>query len=254
MTAKSNFIAAIINQENQVAGVKKDLTMYPFPSKFGIYDISLSEDDVTFAVSDIPDPDGGGALLYYLTEDNDWAKLDNGNPGARKVCGTGIRSCLYISEDDNIYSMNTQAQGQLVYDGLPILELAYGGGMLWGVLPDKTGGMPQLHWSKYSAGSPINWNLFPGNYQPTSLAANEQGDAYGIESGLPYGYIAAKGQRFQFGAMPQPNGMEITFKNWSYVLTSNSSPQGNEVLKWVDEQGGVWQDAGFKATKVCAVY
>lgn len=44
--------------------------------------------------------------------------------------------------------------------------------------------------------------------------------------------------------------LQITFKNTYYLLSTSANAQGNEIMQWVDENGGTWENTGLRAIKI----
>ena len=245
----------IISMDYQVFGVHNDGTQTSLSDQNFTGSIGIAEDGTLWALSLLdPDPDGGGAKLYWSNADGHWNEINTSDPGGVMISGGAGSSCYYISGSDGLRSMDTNGQGKLI-DGTHLFyAMDYGGGNIWGVFPDKEGGAPGLHYA--AAGDQLQWNKF--NLQneenaPFPISVSSSGNCYGVIDGNPT-YFSKNGGQGTAGSGANGIGLEMSFKNWNYLLTTNANTDGNEVMAWVDTKGGVFQNTNTRAYKVLATY
>ena len=114
--------------------------------------------------------------------------------------------------------------------------------------------MPKLY---YSSAGVLSWNAFAGDPQPNSISVGYQGNCYAVdEQGDPVYYSTDGSSSGSAGGGAQGKGLQISFKNWNYLLTNNYSPTtfGNLVYVWEDTQGGEFKATAVTAMKVLATY
>ena len=175
--------------------------------------LGISTDGTVWAVSLEPDPDQGGAKIYWSDGDGVWNEISSPDPGAIRITGGGPGSCYYLDSKNILRSLNTNGESEVVYNGLPILSVDYGGGYLWAIIPEKPGGIPILQFTKADS---INWVPFDKNPSPKSISVNRQGDCYGIIEGTNM-YFSTDGKSTgPWGADADGITLRTTFKNWNF--------------------------------------
>jgi len=247
----------IISQDYQVIGVQSDGKQTPLSEKNFAGNFGISEDGTIWVLSLTADPDGGGAKLFWSNGDSKWNEINTSDPGGIIISGGAGDSCYFITAMDELWSMNPQGQGQKLYDGANIYSMDYGGNFLWAVLSDKPGEIPALHFA--SSDSPTSWTKFDmGNASsPFSISVGYEGNCYGVADGNPMYYSNDGHSSGSAGGGADGIALETSFKKWNYLLTANIDIQGtpgNEIMKWVDTQGGIFQTTNVYAYKVLATY
>lgn len=253
----NQFPAWGINTENQVFAVdtSNNLIMKSEPG-FAI-DLGISEDGTLWALSQIPDPDGGGAKIFWSNGDGSWNEINTSDPGGVQITGTSAGSCIYRTFDGILRTMDTAGNGSVLYDQFPVIDVNYGGGYLWAILDtntiiDNVLIKPHLHFSKFP--SPLNWKAFDGYPTPRSLSTAYSGNCYGLEDGSPVYFSTDGSGTGSAGAGVNGQCLQITFKSWTYVLTTDLSEEGNLVYKWRDTYGGKFEPTNIRANYFLASY
>lgn len=220
-------------------------------------DLGISTDGTIWAVSNKPDPDGGGGALFWCNGDGNWNPIESSAPGGIHISGDGgiglPSSGLYISSDFTLWNVFTDnSGGQLQIPG-PLFAFDTGAGYAWAVVPDQESGIPYLNFMNVGGGD-VQWTKFGPGLTPTGISVSYNGDCYGILDGNPT-FFSKDGVTYNSaGAGADGIGLQMSFKNTIYLVTTNVLDQGNQVMIWVDEQGGVFQDAGFQAAVVLSTY
>lgn len=258
----NRFPAWIIDAQSRVCSVTSSGQVTPRSDSNFAVDIGISEDGILWAVSNVPDPDGGGAKIYWGTGDGDWNEINTPEPGAVKITGAGGRGCLYLTQGGAIWSMNTESQGRLQNIAADVIDIAFGESYLWATFPPTPGAAPVLQYGTF-AQMPFEWKIYPGSPDPLHLTANASDHCYALKDFKPV-YFLLNGTSGQW-AEGAKRGLQITFKqstrpsperrmDLAYLLTVDANKDGNQVMKWQDGSPGTWVDAGFRANKVQATY
>ncbi len=246
----NQFPAWGINTENQVFAVDPENNIITKSDTGFAIDLGISEDGTLWALSQIPDPDGGGARIFWSNGDGNWTEINTSDPGGVQITGTTAGNCIYRTFDGVLRTMDTAGNSSVLYDQFPVTDVDYGGGYLWAILDSNTMEdniiiQPHLHLSKFT--SPLNWSSFKGNPSPSSLSAGYAGNCYGLIDGTPTYFLTDGSGSGSAGAGVDGQCLQMTFKNWSYVLTTNLNEEGNLVYKWVDTFGGKFEPTNIRA-------
>lgn len=241
-----------INVDNQVFAVDSNNKVYPMSDPGFAAIIGISENGILWAVSTTPEPDSG-SVLYSSIGDGKWVPVGTNIPGATLLTGTGENSAIYVTEDDALWSITLNAEAYVFDNVGDIQEIDYGGGFLWALFPTQPGGIPCLQ-SLNFAQVPGKWQPFKGVPQPMGISANYNGDCYGAVAYNPVYFSKDGATTASAGAGANGITLEMSFKNTYYLLSENADENGNDVMFWQDEKGGVFVDAGFKAIQVLATY
>ncbi|HOY06562.1 MAG TPA: hypothetical protein PLO67_14240 [Saprospiraceae bacterium] len=240
-----------INSENQVFAVDANNAVHVLSDANFAEVIAISESGIVWAISGVPDP-SSGSVLYFSTGDGKWTALTN-VPGAVILTGGNADGAVYATEDGQIWTVNTIGEGEQIANIQDLQELDYGGGNLWAVFPEKPGGPACLQFTSASQ-VPAVWKPFAGSPSVSGISANYSGDCYAASDYNPMYYSQDGQSSNSAGSGANGSTLALTFKNTFYLLSTSADENGNKVMIWVDEKGGVFQDAGFQAIQVLASY
>lgn len=252
MASGNNFIALLIGASNQIIGVLPGGDQQTISDTDFAYDIGISEDGTIWVISTQADPVNGGAMIYWSMGDGNWNKVQKPTQEALKIFGTTAGNCIYLGEDGNVVQLNTAGTSSTLITGSLILDMDYGGGYYWAVMPSEPGDVPSLFYAKVAPG--LEWLSFKGAPDPTSVTVDYEGNGYGVVdyTVMFYDNDGSTSNVYALGA----DGvvLQVSCKNWSYALSTKATEQGNEVLSWADENGGMWVGTNMFAIKVLATY
>lgn len=213
--------------------------------------LAVSVDGTVWAISREPDPDGGGARIYWSTGDGSWNEISTSDPGGVKIAGGEGSSCYYITEDGVVRTLDTNGTSNAFSDLHSVLAFDYGGGHYWAIYPNERGGIATLHYSTDG----VTWNDFAGKPEPIDISVGYQGNCYAVDDSFNPVYYSNDGSSTgSASAGADGKALQISFKNWSYLVSSAISDQENVIMRWVDTQGGMYQNSGFTGCKVFATY
>jgi hypothetical protein len=256
-TNGNKYPAWIISSKGQILSVAANGTVSPQSPENFAYDLGVSDDGTIWVVSSTPDPDGGGAKIFWGLGDGKWNEINTPNPGGVSITGTGPGACYYITLGGDLWELYTNGHATLRKFASHVVQIEYcSSGALWAVFPDKPGDEATLHFGPLGP-NPFTFHLFPGNVSPTSISGNSSGNCYGLVKGKPVQYTqAGTSQVFDQGAK---RGMATSFKQGSvqgqdlwYLTTANGNRDGNPVMIYKGARG--WVDAGFRAIYTLATY
>lgn len=213
--------------------------------------VAISEDGTVWALSITPDPDGGGAKLFWSNGDGQWTEIDTPDPGGIQVSGAKDDTCLYLTYDGELRLLDTNANNKVFYTNEYLVEFDYGGGMIWALFPDKPGGMATLHYSDYNT---LDWKEFEGQVYPFSLSVSYSGDCYGVNDFNPMYYSKDGKSSGSAGSGLDRETVQISFKNWTYALSTDINSEGNLICEWVDTKGGTFEGIGVRGSRIAASY
>ena len=202
-------------------------------------DFGISEDGTIWVLSTQPDPDGGGSKIYWGNGDSNWNEIATSDPGGIRICGFTGSSCLFLTGDYQLMSMDTDGTSKTIYDGStnPVIEFDYGDNTIWAVLSNKEGEIPTLH---YTDASTINWTSVGENlYSLYSLSVNVQGFCFGIMDYKPV-YYEKNGTTGSAGATGSKLALAISNKEASFILTNDGDASGNLVMEYTPDGGGTF--------------
>ena len=252
MAGGNNYVLWCLNTSSQVIAIDTNGNSITKSTPEFATQLGISENGTVWALSTEDDPDGGGAKIFWSEGDGNWNEIATSDPGGIKLCGYINDECLYQTSQGAIFRLNTDGAASHYYNvpGDIILSFDYGGGYFWASLI-QNGNAPKLSFA------PINkLSLRPVNYEsaPSSFSVNSHGDCVALLNGNPVIFPSGGGQPTHLGASINGMGMLISSKSWSYLLSLVADVHGNKILKWVDEQGGIWQDTGWHASRVLSTY
>lgn len=219
------------------------------------YDLGISEDGHIWALSTIPDPDGGGSKIYWSPGDGSWNEINTPDPGAVRISGFTGNSCIYLTTDQILRTLDITGASSVIYNSYPVHDADYGGGMIWALLADKPGEPITLH---YSAIGDINFSAFGSGQtpiDPSSISVNYQGNCYGVSpSYSPMYYNKDGSSSGSAGKGADGKTISISFKNWNYIVLTTGDVEGNDVYVWEDVAGGTYTKTSFQAVKILSSY
>jgi hypothetical protein len=216
--------------------------------------VAISEDGTVWALSLTPDPDGGGAKLFWSDGDGNWTEINTPDPGGVGISGYTGSSCIYTDWDGNLRSMDTNGTSSILFQGdsTPILEAAYGGSMIWALKSPKAGEIPVL---SYSSDKGSTWNTFAGNVYPYGLSVSYQGDCYAIDQNFNPMYYSKDGSSSgSAGSGLDGKALTIAFANWCFALSIDANQDGNLIYEWQDEAGGTFRATAARGMSIAASY
>jgi predicted heme/steroid binding protein len=247
----NNFPLWGVNNAYQVFAVDNSGAVKTMSKENFAFSVSVSADGTVWALSTTPDPDGGGAKIFWSNGDDQWNEINTPDPGALRIAGAEGDTCLYLTYDGEVRLLDTNSNNKVYYKNQSLIDFDYGEGMIWGIFPEKPGDIPTLHYSDYNN---LNWKEFAGNISPYSISVGYAGDCYGIQDLSPKYYSKDGQSTGSAGAGLDGKSLQISFKNWSYVLSTDANLDGNLVYEWVDTQGGVFQATAVRGISIAASY
>lgn len=251
MALGNNYLAWVIGADNQVQALDPSTNTLVTKSDNGFaFDLGVSADGTIWVISTIPDPNGG-AKIFWSPGDGTWNEMKKPTKQAAQICGTSGSNCMYVSETGDVVQMSTDGTSYNLLTGLAISDIDYGGGYYWAIMPLQPGGIPCLQFAKVTT-PPLTWKPFAGNPIPTSLSVNYSGDCYAVADYNPMYYSNDGNSSSVDGSGANGSTLQITFKNTYYLLSTNANAQGNEIMQWMDVNGGTWQNTGLRAIKIVA--
>ncbi|MBK7873901.1 MAG: hypothetical protein IPJ74_26230 [Saprospiraceae bacterium] len=249
MSIGNNYLLWAIGSDNQVQALDPSTNSFVTKSdnEFA-FDLGVSEDGTIWVISTIPDPNGG-AKIFWSPGDGTWNEVQKPTKQAAQICGTSYSNCMYVSETGDVVQMSTDGTSYNLLTALDITDIDYGGGYYWAIMPLKPGGIPCLQFAKVTT-PPLTWKAFAGNVIPNNISVNYSGDCYAVNNYNPMYYSKDGSTSNTDGTGANGITLQITFKNTYYLLSNNANAQGNEIMIWVDQQGGIWQNTGLRAIKI----
>ena len=240
-----------INNKFQVFAMDSSQQVHAMSKENFAMDISISEDGTVWILTTEPDPDGGGAKLFWSNGDKNWHEIDTPEEGGVAIAGASGDNCFYLSTGGMLRRVNTTGQSINIYEG-DLVNFDYGGGYFWAILPQAPGGEAILQFS--SATPPFQFKPFPGNKTPFGLSVNTEGNCYGIEDFSSKYYSNNGTGTGSYGHNLDEKALQITFKGWSYIRSTEFGENGNRVYKWVDIAGGTFEPLKVYAVSIAASY
>ncbi len=213
--------------------------------------MAISEDGTVWALSTTPDPDGGGSKLFWSNGDGHWTEINTPDPGGIGIAGGEGDKCYYLTYDNEIRSMDTSGNSASVYKGNYIADFDYGGGMFWALMAEQTGGAPCL---QYTPASSISWKVFQGKPEPVSISANYQGNCIAINSFDPVYYLKDGSSTGSAGAGVAGKALQISAKNWTFLVSTDANSEGNLLYEWQDSAGGTFFPMSVRGMIAAASY
>lgn len=240
-----------INNSFQVFAVDHGGQVHTMSKENFAMRISVSEDGTVWVLSITPDPNGGGAKLYWSNGDSSWNEIDTPDPGGIAVAGGQNDNCFYQTFGGEIRIVDTNANNKVYYSDQYIVEFDYGGGMVWAIMPESQGGIPCL---QYADVNNLEWKVFAGKPHPLNISANYQGDCYGVDNFNPIRYNKDGTSTGSAGSGLAGQALSMSFKSWSFALSTKTSADGNLIYEWQDEAGGTFMAMTAKANRIAASY
>ncbi len=213
--------------------------------------VAISEDGTVWALSTTPDPDGGGSKLFWSNGDGNWTEINTADPGGVSISGGEGDKCYYLTYDGEIRSMDTSGNSTAVYQGNYIVDFDYGAGMFWAIMPEQAGGIPCL---QYTSASDISWKAFHGNPEPFSISADYQGNCIAIAGFDPVYYSKDGTSTGSAGAGVAGKALQISAKNWTFLVSTDANANGNLLYEWQDIAGGTFEALAARGMSVAASY
>lgn len=252
MASGNNFIALLIGASNQIVGVLPGGDQQTISDTDFAFDIGISEDGIIWVISTQADPVNGGAKVFWGMGDGTWNEIQKPTTEAMAIFGTTVGSCIYLAEDGNVVQLSTDGTNNTLITGSLIVDMDYGGGYYWAVMPSEPGGIPSLFFAK--AAPALDWQSFKGAPDPTSVTVDYEGNGYGVADYTVMFYSNDGSTSGVYALGADGVVLQVSCKNWSYALSTKATDQGNEVLSWADENGGMWVGTNMFAIKVLATY
>ncbi len=215
-------------------------------------DIGVSEDGTVWVLSNEPDPDGGGAKIYWSNGDGSWNEINTSDPGGIKISGAANSRCIYLTSEGDIYTLNTDGTTTKDYSNSGFMMITYGGNYIWAVVPEKEGGIPVLRYTSVTDPTKT-WTTFGNGVHPTSISSNYQGTCFAVLNFNPV-YYTVDGQSGSAGAGADGTTMQISFRNWNFILTTDATSDGNQIMEWQDTNGGTYMAITPRGSRVESSY
>lgn len=242
-----------ISNDNEVFAVDNKGTAHS-KSKAGFArEIGISIDGTVWVLSNIPDPDGGGAKIFWSNGDNNWNEIATSDPGGMRLTGAGVERCLYMTSSGEIYTLKTDGTILKEYSDLGIIRLAAGGRYIWAIMPLSKGEKPILRYFDVTDQS-AGWKTFAGNISPRSISVSGSGDCFGVIDSNPM-YFSIDGKTSgSAGTGADGITLNISYCNFGYIVTDNANEKGNQIMKLVNEPNGDFVDTRLRGRRVAASF
>lgn len=242
-----------ISNEQQVMAVAHNGKTYEKSQAGFAADIGISEDGTVWVISEIPDPDGGGARIFWSNGDSNWNEISTSDPGGKIITGAEGSNCMYLTASDEVYTLNPQGKATLDFKGLNIQEISYGGNYLWGVLPENSGGIPVLRYLKVTDPSKT-WHTFTGNITPSSISTGYAGNCSAVVKRNPMYFLTDGTSSGSMGTGADGQTLSITFRNWCFILNTNANENGNQIMEFQSGGAGSFVAMAVRGTRVESSY
>ena len=240
-----------VNPDFEVFAIDSNGQVHSKSAQNFAFSVCVSEDGTVWVLSTQADPDGGGAKLYWSNGDGNWTEITTDDPGGISISGGQDDTCIYLSTGGDLRLVDTNSNNKSIYQNDQLIEFDYGGSMIWALFPKSVGKIATLHYADYNA---LQWKEFEGGIYPYSLSVDYDGNCHGIEDFNPMYYSKDGKSSGSGGSGADGKSLQYTFKNWSYVLSTDANQDGNLILEWVDEAGGQFQPTANRASKIAASY
>lgn len=194
-------------------------------------DIGISDDGTVWIASTQPDADGGGQKIYYSDGDSNWNEIDTAAPGGFVIAGAGKDDCVYITNEYELYAIDTKAtsKGDALKLDDNVYDINCGGGYFWALKPAKEGDAAVLQFCKATA--PLKWQIFEGNLSPSSISVTAAGQCFAILDGIPYELQLDGKTKKQVIPGSTQSAIEISYKDYSNVIMApEPTIKGNQLL------------------------
>lgn len=246
----NTYPALVISNDYQVFGIDSQQQKHSLSNTDFAMDIGISEDGTIWVLSLTPDPDGGGARIFWSNGDGNWNEISTSDPGGIRISGGSGSSCYYLTSEGVIRTLDTNGTSSVYDSSNYYLEFDYGGGYVWAVF-SKNGHIPQLY---FSEASNLSWKAFNGEPQPFSISVNYQGNCVAVNDFSPITYSKDGSSTYSPGSGADSKTIQISSKSWTYLVSIDANAEGNLLFSWVDQQGGMFEQMAVRAYKVLATH
>ncbi len=216
-------------------------------------DIGVSEDGTVWVISTVPDPDGGGARIFWSNGDGNWNEISTADPGGIQITGASGSNCMFITSDDKVYTLTTAGKASLNFQDLEILQLSYGGNYLWALLPESPGGIPVLRYLKVTDPG-LTWHTFTGNILAQRISTNTSGNCAAVVDNNPMYFLNDGKSSGSMGIGTDDQTLQITYRNWCFILTTDSTENGNLIMEFQSAGNGSFAPLAVRGNKVESSY
>jgi hypothetical protein len=240
-----------INAKNQVFGVDANNKITTLSAVGFAEVIAISTNGIVWAISTTPDPKTG-SYLYWSAADGNWSPVGSFT-GDMFLSGGGQDTAVVYTEDGTIWYISTDGSSNAVTKVQDLQALDFGGDYLWAVFPTKPNGQAVLQFANVME-QPISWTPFSGSPEPENISVSYSGDCYGVVDFNPIFYSHDGSSTGSAGSGADGQSLAQTFKNTWYLQSTSADKNGNKIMIWEDEQGGIFVDAGFQAIQVLGTY
>lgn len=246
----------IISNNYQIQSVGSDQTVTNQSNENFASEIGISEDGTVWVLSLEPDPDGGGAKVFWSNGDNNWNEIATSDPGGVRICGYTGSSCLIITGQGQVLNIDTDGSSTVIYDESTsngyLAEMDYANGKVWGMIATAEGKVPTLHYA--DASSNLSWTEVGEDvYNLYGISAGIDGRCYSTEDYKPvyYDTDGTNGSAGDFGAHL---ALSISVKTGNFVMSGQGNADGNLVYEWTIENEGSYSAMSIRAMRICATY
>lgn len=238
-----------INDKDQVFAVDTNGTTHNMSNENFASSIGIAEDGTVWVLSMIPDPDGGGARLFWSNGDSIWNEINTPDPGGVDISGGLGSNCFYRTFDGEIRTMSTGGTGRSYYNGKYISAFDYGGGMVWALMPETEGGIPCLQFANVDV---LQWKPFAGNPEPSSISVDYQGNCQAINDADPVYYSKDGVSTGSSGTGVNGKAFIISSKTWTFLMSTELNENGNLFYEWQDIAGGTYMPMAARGSRIAA--
>lgn len=189
-------------------------------------EIAVGPDGTLWAVSTQPDEQEGGSKIYWSDGNGKWTEIAEDAPGGYKITGCENGSCVYITNEFELYAIDEQKQSTKLAEN--VYGVDYGNGYYWALIPPKPGEEPVVHYSR--AGANLEWQIFKGNIQASSLSSAGTVCTLLIDEIPSILNLKDLSNKPMFPGITQ-TAMQISSKSTTNAIVSYEvSEEGNQVL------------------------
>lgn len=242
-----------INNAFQVFALNTDGSTKTMSKEDFAMNIAVSEDGTVWVLSTEPDPDGGGAKIYWSNGDDTWNEIDTPEEGGLSVSSGPGSSCYYLDANNAIRQLQTDGTATTIYNSNIVLEMDYGGGYVWALLIDNSNGKVGLYYAK--SGSTLNFVKFEGDYQPHGISVDYAGNCNAADNFDPV-YFSNDGKSTgSSGSGANGKTLFVSSKNWTYLLSTDyTSDYQNVIMEWQDTSGGTFVATSAGGIRIAATF
>lgn len=191
--------------------------------------VTISEDGTVWVLATTPDPDGGGAKLYWSNGDHHWGEISTPDEGGVRVAGGKGSQCFYLTFTGDIKIMDTDGHSQDFYSGHHIIDFDYGGGMIWGIMSDEEDQTPRL---QFADADTLAWKTFSGDPMPSTITVDHEGNCKGVMNSCPVLYSKDGISSASVGNDLDGKTLGISAKYATYLLSTEDTMEGNRFYRW----------------------